>query len=775
MKRAFVLTLLVATGLVAVTPAVVMAQPMPAGPTAPPSPTPVPTPATESVSAPNWFSGQATLSILGRNDIESSKFQEYRVIPKGVSLPGFSFQGRSNGRDYALIAQNISQRDQRYLGWANVSWLGVSFDYNQIPHSIGNDGHSIMNEVAPGVWRMSSTLRQTLGNAVDTQLPTSTRTYAFYAALFAPTIAAANLIDLDGLRQRGSVEFDLGRKLPFDLKVSYMRELKTGTRGTGGGLITSAVNSFIEVPEPLNDLIQDLGFRATLNRDWGNLHAGFNHNWYNDRLKTLIVDNPLRASDQAWTNTAGAVPPLGGPAQARFVNPPDNSANTGSLGAQFKFAKQTRLAADVVLGRWTQNAQFYPFTINTTVLTPSGVRADSLAALQTQSLNGRIDSTTLNLSLTSRPIEGLGVRVRYRSYDRANKTPTFVRTGNVGTNPDRSFTTVTPTADAPLGWETANPYSNKTGTFNASVSYDIQAVTLEGAYRYTSIDRTYREATKGTESGATIAAVLRASDWLHFRGSFDDAKRKASGYDPAKSLGLQSDESERDSTRLSLEAEVNPTDKVGFVLAYARKNDDYPNRPNRIVGVANTQNGLLNAKYDTFTAEIDLTPTERADFSVYYTHEKNLSKTRYGSGAVINILDFVGSDRTDTFGANTTIHIVPEKWTFKLNAHHQKLDGLLDITGDPAGSFALARAAFGGIQDIGDYSDTELTTATVNLDYTASPALAIGVGYMYEKYKYADAYSAGTDVFPAIGGFYLKANDGPYKANVVFAKLTYRF
>ena len=68
-----------------------------------------------------------------------------------------------------------------------------------------------------------------------------------------------------------------------------------------------------------------------------------------------------------------------------------------------------------------------------------------------------------------------------------------------------------------------------------------------------------------------------------------------------------------------------------------------------------------------------------------------------------------------------------------------------------------------------------MTTATANLDYTASEALGIGVGYMYEKYRYADAYSAGTEVFPAIGGFYLKANDGPYKANVVFARLTYRF
>jgi hypothetical protein len=390
-------------------------------------------------------------------------------------------------------------------------------------------------------------------------------------------------------------------------------------------------------------------------------------------------------------------------------------------------------------------------------------------------LNGRIDSTTLNFSFSSRPADNLSLRARYRSYDMANKTPTFVRTGNVGSTPDRSFTAVSPTAEVPLGWETASPYSHKSGRFDGGVSFDIKDLTLEGAYRYSKLDRTYREATKGTESGITFAAILRASDKLHFRGSYDDAKRKASGYDPSKSLGLQADESERDSTRVSLQADLNPTDKLGFVIAYTRRNDDYPNRPNRIAGAANTQNGLLNAKYDMFTGEIDVTASERADFNVYYTYEKNLSMTRYGSGVVINMLDFVGSDKTDTYGANANFVLVPDKWTFKLNAMQQKLDGLMDITGNPLGSFALARVAFGGIQDIGDYSDTKRTTASANLDYTAGEKLVVGVGYMYEKYFYADAYSEGTEVFPAIGGFYLKANDGNYKANVVFAKLTYRF
>jgi hypothetical protein len=99
----------------------------------------------------------------------------------------------------------------------------------------------------------------------------------------------------------------------------------------------------------------------------------------------------------------------------------------------------------------------------------------------------------------------------------------------------------------------------------------------------------------------------------------------------------------------------------------------------------------------------------------------------------------------------------------------------MDITGDPNGSFALARAAYGGIQDITDYSDTELRTASAQLDYTVSTSWGLSFGYFYEKYNFADAFSVGTDIFPLSGAFYVKANDGAYTANGAFARLNYRF
>ncbi|MGZ5393783.1 MAG: hypothetical protein ACXWD3_18665, partial [Mycobacterium sp.] len=62
----------------------------------------------------NWFDGTATLQLLGRDDVGSSKFEEYRVVPKGVSMPVFNLAGSNNGNNFALWGENVSQADQRY-------------------------------------------------------------------------------------------------------------------------------------------------------------------------------------------------------------------------------------------------------------------------------------------------------------------------------------------------------------------------------------------------------------------------------------------------------------------------------------------------------------------------------------------------------------------------------------------------------------------------------------------------------------------------------------
>jgi hypothetical protein len=774
MKRALNVTTLLAMGFL-------MAVPLATAQIAPAT--------TCTITGTGTSGGQVTVGVLGRDDVDSSKFQEYREVPKGVSVPCFNLFTNGGKVDFNLFGYNVRQDDQRYSGWFNTKAFDLSFDYNQTPHNMGNDGRTIQAELSQGVWGMSDTLQRSLGSTVDAT-PTAARTVTFYDALLAPTFASAASVDVSSTRKRGTAKLDFGKKLPFDLTFTYMRELKSGYRGEDGGGVYSAVSSVVEVPGPLDEITQDLGVQFAYNFAKGNVHASFLRNLYDNRAETLTADNPFQGFDTKYVSTPA--PAVGGGSRARWINAPDNEASTYNAGVQLKFGRQTRIGGDVSLGRWTQNAPFYPYTINSAILTPSGARADSLSSLQQPSFDGKIDTTTINFTFSSRPTKNLALRAQFRSYDLANKTNRYVIAGDVASTPDRDWTVVTPTAADPYGHATANPYDNKTTRFTASASYDIGALTLEGQYRAARLERTSREAEKGDDNGFAFTALYRAKGWLNLRATYDQAKRTAEG---ETLYGFQADEAERETKRTSIQIEVNPVPSLGLTFAYGRRDVEYPNRPDRIAvtsgaptpgaqPIPGTPSGLLEAKYDSFTGEVSYSPSERVDFSAYYTHEKDATTNQWSTTTGVNLnnlLNYAGIDKTDTFGLNATFQLKPEVWKLSLNAMRQKVDGLADITAREAGSFytpgrtTLIPPGQGGAADIGDWDDTTLTSFSAQLDYTVAKAWTVSAGFWYEKYEFKDAYTAGDLLMPQSVLIFMKSNHGPYDANVVYGRVSYRF
>ena len=91
-----------------------------------------------------------------------------------------------------------------------------------------------------------------------------------------------------------------------------------------------------------------------------------------------------------------------------------------------------------------------------------------------------------------------------------------------------------------------------------------------------------------------------------------------------------------------MQLNVNPFSTIGFGFTYSRRNDDYPNRPDRVQvtggvpvpgaqPIPGTPSGLLEASYDTFTLDFSFTPNARADINAYYTYEKNASTNQWSS------------------------------------------------------------------------------------------------------------------------------------------------
>ena len=131
-------------------------------------------------------------------------------------------------------------------------------------------------------------------------------------------------------------------------------------------------------------MTQDFGVRAALELRAGQRPRG---------VQPQPVQQPGRDADRGQPVPAvrrgvrarRATPATGGASRAPFINAPDNAANTGAAGFLLKFARQTRIGGDVAIAQWTQNAQFYPYTINSTVLTPAGAGRQPVGAAAARS------------------------------------------------------------------------------------------------------------------------------------------------------------------------------------------------------------------------------------------------------------------------------------------------------------------------------------------------------------------------------------------------------
>jgi MtrB/PioB family decaheme-associated outer membrane protein len=734
----------------------------------------------------------------------SSKFMEYRDVPDGVVLPGFRLKGEKNGLRYEAFGGNVQQADQFYglrLGKGSVRLEGT---YTRIPHSFGNAGHSLLEQTREGVWLMSDTLQRTFQNTLTTQFDCAGLTtaqctakraqinFTFLNGLVTPSLAADATVDLRLERERGNLSFRLTPDKPVDVRLTYFRERRVGDRAASG--TSFGFGNVVELPEPLHYLTQDLGADAQYEASWGVLRAGLHFNWFENRIETLAFDNPFRITDSTDGSAyqAPGSASVNGPIFGLMALPPDNQAITGSAGATFKLPSRTRVSADVSLGRWTQNqSPFIPYTTNSSVLGEDGsgatFPATDVSRLPARQLDGKMNVTSLSARLTSRPADKVTVTARFRNYDLGNDTPQIRFPGYV------RFDGV---------WEEipriSVPYAYRNRRFDASLAYDFGQVSLEGGFRHSSFARHFRETEDTSENAFSLAAHLRATDWAVLRATYERAKRDFEGLEielseeasfqvpgtPANLLAvepqtvcpagrvcnLRFDQAKKDVDRMGANLQLSPGGKATLALGYLRTKDDY----------TETTFGLVKAQYDTFSADLDFSPTDRINLYGYYTYEKvaDFQRGRQSGAAVsTNPLDDWTSDvedRVNSFGSGANFVLRPDKWFLDLSGRYQKVDGNNDLFATAGGAPFAARTAIGGVQDIPLYDDTKITTLQAEVRYQFAKSWAAALGGWFEDYEIRDSNTQELLNYVP-GSLFLAAQDGDYQAKVGYFRLTYRW
>ena len=763
-------------------------------------PTPQPTPAPAENEAPDFNTGTVTFGLQQRDvDTVSSKFFEYRSIPNGGVAPYFSFQGKKGGYRYDFFGRDVSQGDQSYWGrFSGGNWQ-LEGSFVGIPHAFGNEAKSILNDNEPTRWRISDTLQSAYQSNLTANM--SRINYTYLNGLVSPTLDQQPAdIDIALHRDRTSLAFSL---VPgggnIDVGVSYFHEKRSGTRTNNG--TSFGFGNVIETADPIRYVTQDFGVNATLRGDFGSAFAGFNYNDFSDRYDSFLFENPFRVTDSTHPSAYQApnTSTVDGPTQGRVALPPSNSAWTFKAGTSLSFGPRTRLSADGQVGQWTQNEQaFIPFTTNTAITLPDGRDATNAASLPARNLDGKIDVLALNGFFTTGVGDDLRLNARYRLYKNENETPQirfeqgYVRFDGVWED--------VPRISVPYGFESHY--------FDVYATYDLgSALALEAGWKWNRIERAYRETEHTTENTLRLAADLKLGGGLTARGLYEFGSRDFGEYlsveggehsflepgAPANHTALRRvDQAKRDRDRIGLQAQWSPGGIFSASASYYWNKDAYDDAPVSCnadyhggpVGDSATfcpsgttaPLGLREAKYETFSLDADITPSDKLTVYAYYSREDIFDhQTGTQSGSAVTFDPAWGwtstvEDKVDSIGAGADVTIVPDKWWLSLFYRYQKVDGNNHFT---AGASARPPTT-GPVEDIADYDDSSINYLSASLKWKFTKAWAASVGGWWEKYEYDDD-ATGQTLYYMPSSFFLNPVNGSYKGWVSFVSLTYGF
>ncbi len=336
----------------------------------------------------------------------------------------------------------------------------------------------------------------------------------------------------------------------------------------------------------------------------------------------------------------------------------------------------------------TQNQTFLPYTINPGLTVPT--------PLPRSSLDGKIDTTLINLALTARPMPKLNLRASYRYDDRDNKTPQAQYLFIGGDSINQVTTLASNRARTNL------PLSYTQNLLKLDGDYQVAARTkLNVGYDYEEVKRSFSQADKTTEDTYRIGLRRSFSEMISGGVSYARSDRRNKGYadtpfnesysaqyiatlpagtrwddHPLLRKFLYADR-ERDKFRFSLNA--SPHEMVALQFRADYNQDDYKN----------SILGLTKTKSESYTVDASVTPKENLTLHAYYTSDNYKSNQAGRSFAPATRLALstpltspndwfnTSDDRIDTFGLG-----------FKVK---ELMGGRFDLGGDYTYSYGLGK------------------------------------------------------------------------------------
>ncbi len=557
----------------------------------------------------------------------------------------------------------------------------------------------------------------------------------------------------------------------WDLSATYKHEEKDGTRTIGGVIGFTGGNPRAAIlPEPVNWSTDRFDVAVGYNNDrWrGKLQYSM-WKFDNDGADLLLWDNPYSANPQ-WDRAAGFPTGRGG-----ISGEPDNEAHQVLFSGAFDFTDTTQFRADLSWGEHKQDDTFVGYTVNPALNVP--------VPLPRNSLDGKIETTLINLEAISRPSPKLLLRGKYRYDNRDNKTPqdTYIYVGGDSQDQDGA-----PDSDR---IRTNLPVSYKQNLFQLDGTYKaFRRTDLTLGYEYEQLDRTFSEVEK-TKEHRIIGRLKTRWDssslklqalWGDRNGSdpYDFAAQFRASFSPehVASEGPPSLQwenlpglrrvhiADRERGEFKARGMWMPTEMVSLGATLDIIRDDYNN----------SQFGVQQNDIDVFTVDVNYTPGRDMNVYGFYSYERSqidqAGRSFSGTAKAAQSVDpnrnwFVFPDDTaHTVGAGATWAVIRNRLDVGVDYTYTKTEGDFDFT---PGS-ALSAEPLPTL-------DTKLHRLRLYGTYNLKKNTALNIGYWYQKYDSTDW--AFDNVVPnTLANVITLGESSPdYDSHVIWGSVSFKF
>ena len=694
---------------------------------------------------PGTFSGKAGIAFRNTDiDGDSSKAEEYRDLSTSV-YGDVKIKYEKKDKSFSTFTgKNIGRDDQHYNFMINrYGKFKIDAGYDEIPHRFSDAAKSLYLGTGSGNLILNGTKQNVPPAGQVGRLNTLS--------------ANSPGIEIGLKRKKVAVNVELALLDPFRFRVEFSRENKEGTRPFFGSF---GLDNTLEIPEPIDFDTTDMKFIGEYTLKSFYFMASYYFSKFNNNTDTLTFDNPFRATDAVFEPSKGLIDLA-----------PDNLYHNVSLsGSYLDLPLNSRVSVNAAWGWMRQDDDLVPYTTNTAITTGAFDNAPFDAFdpgnLPVNNVDARVNTSLYHVLLTSKPLDFMHVKGKFRYFDYDNDTEQIRFPGFVDAD---DFWVDNPIVNLPTSY--------KKTTAGAELGFDIsKKMRLNLDYTFERTDQTNREVDRLEDHIFGSALDTKVFSWMNLKLSYKRTERDISNYnfdvyleageDLQQLPGLRKyTQADMSRDRLNFIATVYPTELFTVSTSFIYGKDEFGDSPY----------GLLDDNHHIFSLDVDYSPTDRLNLHTFYNYEDYEARQK-DRGEVPSqptvVADWFAKtkDVVNTLGAGIKLALIPDKFDFDVSYAFSNVDGTIDFF-----TPAVETSGFDTVDD------TTLQILQTKFDYTAWKRWLFTLGYRWEKFDYDDFNTQGftnvpTDSSNNYNGAYLMGTlPGDYTVNVVYLRISYKF